>query len=377
MPVSIGKGGRASDDDKLLELLQRVMGGLGKVAAVVMAAALIYVLWGVLRGHLAQDLSPQLERNFRGAATVFGIAAVALTLAVFIRYFAEAVFIWVMAALGALCFFVMPIIINSRAANDSSAARGMVGAMLGAGELIFFLVAARVVYELYQRARRGKVDPAEQEQTVIAPAKKAKMPSLSILQPCWELPYCHEHIKQVCPAWKKRRSCWRDKRGCNCDPTMIEAMLRSGAATRGVGAQQKQTASGYLRVELEDHADPADPQQQAFQQTISCSKCPIYNEHQRQKFRVLNPLMVVGCVAGLVAAYVQGYFERAFGWLITTASHMIAQLSFEGGQASSQPAWLAQLNTSGVYWLFIVLVSVMIFTYVVKVVEWAIFVKKI
>lgn len=377
MPVSPEKGRKPFDSDQLLELAQRLMAGVGKVALVVMLCSLVYILWGVLGGYLTVQTTPLLERNLSWAAGIFSASAVALTAAVFVRFFADTAFIYVMALLGAICFFGMPMIINARAANDSQVAQAMVSMMLVGGELIFFMVAARAVYELYQRAKRGEVDPAEREQTVIAPAKKAKPRSFSLIQPCWELPYCHEHIRVACPQWLKRRTCWRDKHGCNCDPTMIEAMLRSGAATRGVGTHQQRTAASYLRADMEDKAEPRPAGPQPFQQTIPCSKCPIYNEHQRQKFRVLNPLTAVGCALALYVAYLEGYFDVVFQWLITSASHVIAQLSFEGGRAASQPAWLTELNTPGVKWLFIILVSITIFTYAVKVLEWAIFVKKI
>ena len=41
----------------------------------------------------------------------------------------------------------------------------------------------------------------------------------------------------------------------------------------------------------------------AQERTIPCSKCPIYLDHQRQKFKIVNPLAVVTSLVLLALAY--------------------------------------------------------------------------
>ena len=79
---------------------------------------------------------------------------------------------------------------------------------------------------------------------------------------------------------------------------MIEMMIRQGARKAGVVSPDKQrTQQAYIRDELEADGAPRR------ERTIPCSRCPIYNEHQRQKFALLNPFFIVVTIVIFVVLF--------------------------------------------------------------------------
>ena len=43
---------------------------------------------------------------------------------------------------------------------------------------------------------------------------------------CWDMAYCRGFVRDVCPAFKARKSCWRIKVGCYCDEQTILLAMR-------------------------------------------------------------------------------------------------------------------------------------------------------
>ena len=148
------------------------------------------------------------------------------------------------------------------------------------GEGILVIVGVRVLIEIVNFIRRHPPGALGLMRRPASPRSQShEARSAYRLARCWEMPYCHEAIKEMCPAFQRRRSCWRIKQGCNCDPYLIESLLRKGVG-KEIGARD----AAYLRSDL------AGNRRMGTERTRECRSCPIFIEHQRQKFRVLNPL---------------------------------------------------------------------------------------
>lgn len=103
---------------------------------------------------------------------------------------------------------------------------------------------------------------------------------------CWDMPFCREFVRNVCPAYRKSKPCWRIKCGCYCDEqTILNAMTAD--------ARDNELAKGFMRTL---RSDPK-PVISAKQKRARCRRCVIYSEHQRQKYRILStavfPAMVI------------------------------------------------------------------------------------
>jgi hypothetical protein len=118
---------------------------------------------------------------------------------------------------------------------------------------------------------------------------------------CWDMPYCRDFVRKVCPAFAAKKPCWRIKTGCYCDEkTILLAMTSTGAANehvRGImnalGLNQRRESSLSARLKRE-----------------RCRRCGIYAEHQRQKYRLLSPMVfpAVGVVLYL-------FYEQVSTWV--------------------------------------------------------------
>ncbi|MBI5831181.1 MAG: hypothetical protein HZB16_02590 [Armatimonadetes bacterium] len=109
----------------------------------------------------------------------------------------------------------------------------------------------------------------------------------NVLSPCWRLPYCRDYLLSVCPAYKARRRCWKLKRGCFCDNSMLENLI---TGVKGSTATQQ----AYMRSEIDARNSVAAQRGAA----PPCRRCFIYLEHQELKYSVMAPLVypVVGAV---------------------------------------------------------------------------------
>ena len=188
-------------------------------------------------------------------------------------------------------------------------------------------------------------------------------------RPCWEIMECNpdDGITQRCPAYKARKTCWKYGFGCMCHPRLIEAVIM--ASTQGAKtAQEKAMRACYVRSDLAGEIKLSKEER-----TIPCAKCPIYIEHQRQKFRIVNPIAVAATIAGLAIGYkpLMGLY-RTF---VQALSHVAARFTLTDRVDPSQ--WFSYLDTPTVRIFFFIIAGTLVLAYVLKLVEWLIIVKKI
>ncbi|MBU0609107.1 MAG: hypothetical protein KKI08_14570, partial [Armatimonadetes bacterium] len=270
-----------------------------------------YILYGIFSGVLNKQVDPaaaeRYVRNLRLMGEIMAASGVLGTICFVILTLSEIAYSITMAIVGVALMFGMPILVAS---NLSQAGNQVIGAInewsRNAGMGILVVVALRVLYEIVEQIRTAGARRKEKEalEAIEGLQKVKKPPKQGIWSPCWKLPYCHDAVREACPAFKARKSCWRYGAGCNCDPGLIERLIRSGALESGKGASKassrdKTAHAAYVRSDLQ-----ADAPVKAAERTIPCSKCPIYLEHQRQKFKIVNPIAIVATVALMGVAYI-------------------------------------------------------------------------
>jgi hypothetical protein len=289
----------------------------------------------------------------------------------------EVAYVVAAGLLGLGLIFGTPILILSKLQEQTNPAALAISVWTrNAGFAICTAALLRILYHIGYTLKTGPTSrrkAQEEEDSQLGP-KKVKRTG-GIWSKCWELPYCHDTIREVCPAYKERKSCWKIKRGCNCDPMLVESLIRAGAARMGKGqdktrVEQQETQDEYLRDALGAGKDagPRGPDAR----TMECAKCPIYGEHQRQKFRIANPIALISTVALLVVTY--PFAKEAYFATVRALAAFAAKLTL--GENIDPARWFEYLNTSTVQIFFFTIVTIFLMAYVLKVVEWAIFVKK-
>ena len=352
---------------------------VAKISVVVFVLALGYIVYAVYGGHLSGDVDPRIVRNIEWMGKALTAAAVVGAIALALATLDEVAYSVAAAVLGIGLVLGTPVLVISKLQQPNSPVADVIQMWTrNAGFAICGVVALRVIYYIVETIRYGpkaRAKAQQEEEDRLGPKRVKRVQG--VWSRCWQLPYCHDTIREVCPAYKERKNCWRFGRGCNCDPMLVETMIRSGAARVGKGqdkvsAQKQVTADEYLREALGAGKQPAAAKGQA-DRTIDCKKCPIYGEHQRQKFNIANPVAIILTIALLVMAY--PVLNQAYQLTITGLANLAAQFTFT--EDTSVGRWIGYLDTTTVRVFFYGILSLFALSYVLKLVEWAIFVKKL
>lgn len=355
----------------LLGLLVKWARGILQGAGFLFIVSLGYILYGIFSGVLNHAADPRILGNLRLMGEVLTLASFAGALAFCFLTIDEIAYAIVVGLVGAGLMFGMPMLVLNNLRNADTQTVAVLNEWTkNAGMAVLLVVALRILFEIVQQIRMADEKrrmKAELEE--ISGPKKAKKTTQGVWSPCWGLPYCHDAVREHCPAYKARKSCWRYGYGCNCDPGLIERLIRSGAMdAKGDAGRTKAAHEAYVRSDLQ-----ADRPTKAAERTIPCSKCPIYLDHQRQKFKIVNPIGIIATVVGMALLYKP--LTGLYTLTVLATAQIASRLTY--GTNVDAGSWFEYLNTSGLRIFFFGIVGLLVLSYVLKFVEWLIFEKKL
>ncbi len=367
--MALGKSYRPqSNTTDWYEILVGWAATLFKLALAAFVVAYGYYMWAVLGGYLRQAVTPRIISNLNLMGNILIGASIVGTICLCLMTLDEVAWAVLAGIVGAFVAFGTPRIIASSGAQ-SQAVQIVLRHSVNAGIAIIAVVAVRVLWEIWLYIATGPKRTKEEREIEEEKAKLKKPGAVTarFWARCWEMPYCHESVREQCPAYKARKTCWKYGFGCMCHPRLIEAVIM--ASTKGAKtAQERAIKAGYVRSDL-----AADVKLSKEERTIPCSKCPIYIEHQRQKFRIVNPIAIVATLGGLALAYkpMMGLY-RAF---VQMLSNLAARFTLTDHVNPAE--WFSYLDTPTVRIFFFIIVGTLILAYVLKAIEWLIIVKKV
>lgn len=352
---------------------------MAKLCLVLFVVALGYIIYAVYGGYIsAEQLDERKLANIVLMGKLLAAAGTIGTIAFGLATMGEVAYVVAAGLVGLGLIFGTPVLILSKLQQATNPAAEAISLWTrNAGFAICAVALLRIIYHIGYTIKMGPAArrrAQEEEDSALGP-KKVKR-TRGLWSRCWDLPYCHDTIKEVCPAFKEKKSCWKIRRGCNCDPMLVESLIRAGAARMGkgqdkTGVQQQETQDAYLRDAL--GAGKGTGPRPPDGRTLDCKKCPIYGEHQRQKFQIANPIAIIGTILLLVVSYPvtkEAYFATvralaAFAGRFTLSDNIDPE------------KWFNYLNTSTVQIFFFIIVTIFLLSYILKVIEWVIFVKKL
>lgn len=259
----------------------------------------------------------------------------------------------VLTVLGAGLMFGLPYVFPSVAPRDPVGQEiirtyfGMLG-KLGLIALVpgtmFVLRDAILAIALHMSKSDYEIKKGSGEKVLV---KKRRKPLL--LSHCWDMPNCSDALRKVCPEFQKRKNCWRVKHGCLCDQRMV---MRAA----GLANMQKSERD----AELGDEGAAKQPivVLTPALKRARCRTCAIYNEHQRQKFRIMSALVLPVVFAIMVAFYSQ--ISSLMTVILSQSEKFLRFLTYDptrGDQTFSQG--LDTLVLVCVIWVAVLLISVM------------------
>ncbi|MBS1707385.1 MAG: hypothetical protein JSS65_01545 [Armatimonadetes bacterium] len=162
------------------------------------------------------------------------------------------------------------------AAMEALASAGYPAAVVG-----FLLIGGHLFITVRQRAVQG----ARAEQLKFGQGIKEESDVRNvILGKCWQLPYCRKFVRERCPIYHSKKTCWKERVGCMCEESVIRNAMEGKVIPADVVA-----ASKFI---------PQNHKLTAQQKFERCKQCVIYNEHQKHKYKLALPAAALG-VAGV------------------------------------------------------------------------------
>lgn len=170
---------------------------------------------------------------------------------------------------------------------------------------------------------------------------------------CWDMPFCREFVRNVCPAWRQGKPCWRIKCGCYCDEqTILNAMTAD--------ACDNELAKGFMRTL---RSEPR-PSISAKQKRARCRRCVIYSDHQRQKYRILSTAVFPAVFLVFWIFYAQ--LVKMLGIVYTSTDRFVSFVSSHPQQTQVGEQHI--FTVLAIIWLWIVVLS-----YTLRALEYLIF----
>ncbi|MCS7064691.1 MAG: hypothetical protein NZL85_00300 [Fimbriimonadales bacterium] len=174
---------------------------------------------------------------------------------------------------------------------------------------------------------------------------------------CWQLPFCRDYVRQRCPIYHARRTCWREGVGCMCEEKTIVMALQNVRLSDDPEKNAKYIPHNKALTKAELRA--------------RCAECVIYNEHQRQKYQLFAPL-TVGAIIGSAYFFREPLQEKVFN-LLSLLDQMLARFTLMPSEAQKGVLEAAaRANETAALVLYISLVIVAL-SYALRLVETVVF----
>lgn len=340
-----------------------------KIGALVFGLVAAWLVYAIVSGQLRPDLPPPGVALLSAAGKILFVSGVLASICLALVTVEEVYWSVVGGVVGLILLFGVPALVANYAQSETPAATAV--ALWGTltAKALIIVAALRVLYEIYRSLAEGSEQcKAPEEEVRRAREKVRKPPRESVFARCWQMPFCHDAVRELCPAFKARKSCWKFGRGCNCDPDLVETLIRSRAA--GPSRQARAAEGAFIRSELQ-----ADTIRHRSERTIPCSKCPIFTEHQRRKFRVINPLLILGTLVLVVV--LSEPLGRVYSGLARGIAGLIAGTALNPATGGNVQWWYNYLDTPTLQTAFVVIVGLFCLSWVLKLGEWLVLEKKV
>ncbi len=174
---------------------------------------------------------------------------------------------------------------------------------------------------------------------------------------CWQLPYCRKFVRERCPIYHAKRSCWKEKVGCMCE----EAVIRNAMENRAI-PKDALAAAKYI---------PQNKTLTLTQKIGRCRQCVIYNEHQKHKYRLWLFVINVSFLGFSVMFWAP--MNDVMNMLVKDTESIYKHMTFKD-IGLEQMVTKSTIPFTGILLAAILLV---IFTNLLKMLEWMIFKLKI
>jgi hypothetical protein len=195
---------------------------------------LVYLLYALLFANLdGQSFTAQDQARIRdnlglaGNALLLGAGFIVIGLAW--NYLEEPLVGVILLLAAALFYWGLPLLIGqvSTLPNPNTLGDFALTRIRNAAWVLFPPGLVLTVFVSLSHAIKRLRYGAGMDQTLKlgAEVSKQQVPQ-RFLGKCWQLPYCRDYVRERCPIYHARRTCWREGVGCMCEEKNIALALK-------------------------------------------------------------------------------------------------------------------------------------------------------
>jgi hypothetical protein len=341
-----------------VDAVARTLFWVGLGALVVGVAMLLWTLFSGSSG--SPQVLEQSARNIELFGKLALIGGLAAAIAVTWQHWGEETLGVLVIIVGAGLYFVPTYLPGIASFPTSETAAKALTALSLAGLPIGIIGLAVVLIDLVGRVRTRVNEGARADQLKFGKGLKEERDIRNVfLGKCWQLPYCRKFVRERCPIYHARRTCWQERVGCMCEESVIQNAMEGKVIPSDVVAAAK-----FI---------PRNSKLTPGQKAERCRQCVIYNEHQKHKYQLSLP----GSAAALVALYFAIHTPMKAmiqGWLVSADSAM-GEATFRGQDLSQTTS----VSTGVIPYAEIILIAMflIVFAYIVRVLEFLFFKLKV
>lgn len=173
---------------------------------------------------------------------------------------------------------------------------------------------------------------------------------------CWQLPFCRKFVREKCPIYHARRTCWKEGVGCMCEEEVIRHAMEGRIIPKDMVAAAK-----FI---------PRNSKLTPQMKIERCKHCVIYNEHQKHKYKLAMPLIFVAIGGTYVFGRVP--MKEQIGKAVENVNKMFGQMTYRENQTVADTVGLTVFKE-----LLMVCLMLVIAAYLMKLVEFLFFKAKV
>jgi hypothetical protein len=337
----------------LLESVAKFVFYCGLLAMGIGAGFLVFYYFRLSGGEPITGVENQIELFKK--ILVPGAVAVGVG-ALFLYWGEEVLGVLLLIAAGILYFG--PGLLSSSNDSASQLSRLAIGGLQTPGLVIGLFGVIAFAYDMYDRVKMRSTLGAKADTIKYGKGLKEEKDIQNVLLgKCWQLPFCRKFVRERCPIYHAKTSCWKERVGCMCEEQVIKNAMEGKTIPRDVLA-----ASQYI---------PRNNKLTPNQKVERCRTCIIYNEHQKHKYRVALPVVLVGL--GATYALGRGTFLDALGSVIVGTQGVVDKAMLRKDSGSLTGSTMLPIFKE----LILIVIFMMLIAYLLRFIEYLFFKLKV
>jgi hypothetical protein len=368
--------------------------GILAVALIVVVLCLGYLLYGLWGGFLAEPnythgLTHADRLRYHGDVdTAFYVLKIALFIAIaalFFLFYHEESAGYILLAVVLLLDLGIPFATGQIQYFDRQRPSVLTNIVLAGFRALAWLPGIPggllIAYDVFRRITGG-LEEAQIRRTTLrygqGVSRQSKHKNV-FLGACWNTPFCRDSIRARCPIFlQKKGPCWRHKRGCMCEESIILQAQSGDWKQRVAGAVgqiegQKKSLGGALLGNAN-----TGPLLTMDQKKERCRQCVIYNKHEEQKYKLLVAITFAVVIIGVVL--LSQNLINLVNTVTTAADTVMGRFAYSSSPVGNTPAGVAispSDATGPLAWVILGVITLIILSKLLQLVEYCCFKIKI